>query len=219
MERDFNFDTPFVSSVASFHTASGRCTAFLVSPDVAMTNAHCVLDKRTGQVKDITKMKLLFEHIEKSTEIGVASIHSNPDYLELGDSSSDFEDYTNCGNDWAILKLQRKTDFKFHQPLEIALNAKPVNVATAGYPGDLYNGQVMTAHWGCTRRTVPTDDGISYFCHSYRGASGSPIIDVTPKSDSWGKLVGINACGPKDNDNYNIGTSVAKFYGIVKQFI
>lgn len=212
---------PFVNAIGRLYSSVGACTAFLTAPNVAVTNAHCVgikEENEQGKILSYTpippdKFQLIFDRLEVIRRVGVESIFINPGYATR----------PGCGADWAILKLQHPVGGPDVVYLETAPGAAPEDVATAGYPADISEGAVMTAHWGCPAARF--FDGphlygpLLYRCHGFFGASGSPVVDVTPGSRSWGKVVAVNACSDFDKANFGIGTHAEKFHRVLQAYI
>ena len=178
---------PFAHYVAQM---SNGCTAFLVHPRIAMTNRHCITssfesDKTQWPIHLVFRRSLTGGNIRvKVTNVWRA----NAEHIDQGNRFAD---------DWAFLKLAKQPLSKGH--LELSKSGGATRIATAGYPGDLYNGRIMTALWGCplTRQS----NGKIVFnsatqCHRYGGASGSPYIAVD--GPNAGKVIGIHAYGSKE---------------------
>ena len=200
---------PFTRFVARLTTRHTACTAFLVRPKIAMTNSHCVCrDPKCDRPIAPAEMTLTFARRDLS---GAHDVASGVGKVYASDRSAGYH------NDYAFLVLQKAPHLGGH--LEVAPDTGDVEaIATAGYPGDLLDGKVMTALWGCRLRTRTN---LLFFaegdCHNYKGASGSPYIAVDGRHR--GKVVGINAFGAYNNESVGGGPSVSAFYRRLREII
>ena len=202
-------ERPFTRYVGKLITEIGSCTAFLVRPKIALTNSHCICrDQRCRSRVPAQQMKLFFARKDLTGEhdvvAGVRKAYANDFHADLQ-------------NDYAFLILNKAPNLGGH--LEVAPTAGDTQtIATAGYPGDLLDGKVMTALWGCR---LKTKSGILFFadpdCHNYKGASGSPYIAVD--GQHRGKVVGINSFGRTDNEGVGGGPAAASFYSRLREVI
>ncbi len=202
-------ERPFTRYVGKLVTGSASCTAFLVRPKIALTNSHCVCRDNQCRNRILPRtMRLTFARKDLTGEhdvaVGVRKVYTN-----------DFR--TNLQNDYAFLILNKAPNLGGH--LEVAPTAGDTEtIATAGYPGDLLDGKVMTALWGCRLQAKAS---ILFFadpdCHNYKGASGSPYIAVD--GHHRGKVVGINSFGRTDNEGVGGGPAASSFYSRLREVI
>ena len=187
------------------------CTAFLVRPKLALTNTHCVCegdDPDCPKPMEPSDIKLSFQGNDLTGENNIV----------VGVHSYNYNDYNDFRNDYAILRLDKSPNLGGHLELAETFDGTE-HIATAGYPGDIADGNVMSALWGCpakrTRKKTIRFDNKD--CHSYGGASGSPYIAVDGPNKH--KVVGIHAFGHRvENDNGG-GPLVDTFYEQVQDII
>lgn len=127
-------------------TASGECTAFLVAPRVALTNAHCVGEGNElyWSSEEVSRLPTRHDVLLWATGDGA---------MKKGFKAS------LAGNDWAVLILAQSAAKLPWLPLVPGLlsSYKPETFShalLAGYNGDLNSGYYLTAHFGCLIRGV-----------------------------------------------------------------
>jgi protease YdgD len=172
----------------------GHCTATVVAPNLALTAAHCLWNKRTRKylphqslhfVAGWSKGKYLF-HSKASAVIPA------PRYLENKDKG-----VAAFTHDWAIIKLK-------DNPVPVTGLISVENFGSdafqprgtdkgpyiqAGYSAD--KRQVLTVHNGCAIWGVDKNLNVAlHHCDALPGDSGSPII--VSKSDGTFRLVAIH---------------------------
>ncbi|MEH2465553.1 trypsin-like serine peptidase [Nostoc sp.] len=164
------------------------CTGTLIREDIVLTNAHCVVDSKTGK-----RSKAIA--FEPNLINGIVKDKNDIAYAINGHSGTYFkkrtlEDYV---DDWAILKLDKPIGRKYGYIDWISLPASTLvgdteKFALVGYSGDFPNpkikgyedltaGESNTAgvHLGCS--ILRQKDNLLYHnCDTNHGASGGAII-------------------------------------------
>ena len=100
-------------------------------------------------------------------------------------------------NDWALLETRERSQTGWLELVD-PINLPTLNnlrLAIAGYSSDLNGGSQITMDWGC--RGELADGSWAYLCHTWKGASGSPIVVVN--ADGFrAAVVGVHAAGTTD---------------------
>lgn len=206
----------------------GHCTAFLVAPRLALTNAHC-LHNEQGRLWRAYALRIEFDKLGEVRKVepqagegrymgggsfGIKEFVVSPDWV-WRPRGVEVED---CGRDWAILVLDYAPEGIEHLEIldELRFHSRqdrPIpryrtvmqrlmsgdGIAVGGYSGDLNDGALISLDYGCRLRL--STPFLAYNCATFGGASGSPVISLKPGSPSLGKVIGINACGPKRRED------------------
>lgn len=202
-------ENPFTHYVARLVFGDNACSAFLVHPKIAMTNSHCVCsDARCNKRTPVDQFNLTFVREDLSGDHDIITGVSRIYYTDRSAGPQD---------DYAFLILDQFPNLGGH--LDVAPDVTGLTtIATAGYPGDLYGGEVMTALWGCVLKEKTE---ILFFserhCHNYKGASGSPYIAVD--GPHRGKVIGVNSFSIGNLSDTGGGPSVSSFYTRFQQVI
>lgn len=164
------------------------CTGTLISEDVVLTNAHCVVNPQTRKVSQAIAFEpnLVNGVVKSKNDIAYATnVYYGTDF-----KNGDLADYA---NDWAILKLNKPIGKKYgylgwKSLPSSSLVGDTKKFALVGYSGDFPNpkkkgyetltaGESMTAgvHLKCSilRRQ---DSFLYHNCDTNQGASGGAII-------------------------------------------
>ncbi len=164
-------DKPW-SSIGRLEVPDGSwCTATLVSPDLIVTAAHCLVD-----LKSLQLMTGNFVFNAGYSE-GVARGGTSPAQVEAIGS---MDPERNRREDWALLRLSQplglsegwmsveQTDLteKIGQPM----------MYFAGYSRDFEGGTSAAWHGGCQIRKIRKDGAALHDCASAPGASGGAIF-------------------------------------------
>ncbi len=164
------------------------CTGTLISEDVVLTNAHCVVNPQTGKVSQVIAFvpNLVNGVVKSKNDVAYAT---NVYY------GTDFKNgtLTDYAKDWAILKLNKPIGKKYgylgwKSLPSSSLVGDTKKFALVGYSGDFPNpkkkgyenltaGESMTAgvHLGCS--ILRRQGNLLYHnCDTNQGASGGAII-------------------------------------------
>ncbi len=146
--------------------ASGHCTAGLVDTDIAITNAHCVLDK-FGKLKP--NIRFLPNFKEGSYR------HISYAHLIWSGKPVDIDD-------WAVLKLKTPLGKRYgalgilERPAETLQGPEwTKKLILAGYSANFMNAQTAGLHLGCSVYDYDSP-GWYHDCDTSGGSSGSPIF-------------------------------------------
>ncbi len=176
------------------------CTATLVVPDVVLTNAHCVVDPETHQVKEnITfKPNLINGQVQNFTDV------ANVVDVVYGTNRSDSAS-TPHPNDWAFAKLDRPLGHKYGTLAWTSLSVSQLvrnynnRLTMAGYSGDFLSsgpGRTAGLHAGCSV-LGEVEGSLIHDCDSYGGSSGGPILATI---NGQVRIVGLNSA-----ERYEVG--------------
>ena len=190
------------------------CTGSLIAPDVVLTNAHCVVDPETHQIKtDITfKPNLVNGRVDDEADIAtVVDIIYGTDF-----SDSDTVPHP---NDWAFVKLDRPLGDKYGTlawiPLAMSdlLNTYGGELILAGYSGDFPEkspGRTAGVHDGCSI-LGEAQGSLLHDCDTFGGSSGGPILAVI--EDEF-RIVALNSA-ERYEENTLLSTGATIRAGIV----
>jgi V8-like Glu-specific endopeptidase len=182
------------SAIGKIETESYSCTGTLISKDLVLTNAHCLIeniDSKTGKLKQ----PIFFFPSMKEGKI----LEKEPAKViafDYGQGYKKGETWTEIADDWAIFKINKPLGDKYgylgwrNLSLSDAAVLKNLNSQSrlAGYSADFPNqklreqlnlagdeGDTAGVHTGCSIDAI--DSGvILHNCDSMGGASGSSLI-------------------------------------------
>jgi protease YdgD len=151
--------------------ATGFCTATLISPDLVLTAAHCVYDKRSG--KRIEPQDLTFRaglrNGKAAAARGIAQIEAHPEYNPRIGVTPD-----NIRHDVALLRLadpiptNELDPFVLHDRL---VSSGPVSVVSYGRQRENVPSRQDVCQVQTTREDIMFMD-----CDVTFGSSGSPVF-------------------------------------------
>lgn len=148
----------------------GSCSTVLISPQHALTAAHCLYFKFTRRFLPAQSLHVVFgfEKGQFRDHLRVTAYHVPPAY----DPAKPFE---SLAHDWALLFLARESTTK---PLPIARDVTPtavLNLMTAGYARR--TPYRMTADRQCRFVGRAEESKLLYdSCHAPDGFSGGPVL-------------------------------------------
>ncbi|KPC52251.1 trypsin-like serine peptidase [Amantichitinum ursilacus] len=179
--------TPFTGPYAAIgvmRTQNGYdCTATLITPDTALTAAHCFW--MAGKNRDHAKwFKTAYDNGRYTAHYRVLTQTFNQRFQQGLDRRKDGV-YIDSGArpyDIAVLKVELVDGtpptpmpaFKGNrQQLQQLLKTAGYKVSQAGYPEDLED--VLAAHRGCKITALSPDNTVFHQCDTLEGDSGAPV--------------------------------------------
>ncbi len=203
-------------------------TAVLISPNVALTAAHCLYDSEKGgwptEIEFYPAMTNTTGQLEAPFGYALAR--------EVVMSLPYFENGSNPQWDWGLIRLDSNigyvSGFLGFQYLNITAQDLPIMIS--GYPADLNNtlpfiNQYYDAghiYYDETSRTVISNFEVyktRYFVYAidtYSGQSGSPILYYT---EGAYRIIGIHTNGfSSSNSGFGITDEVFRFLSTYKNY-
>lgn len=166
----------------------GHCTATLIADDWILTNAHCVIDRKTSK---ITSEALVFLPNLINGKLDVSTDRANVTKVIAGTNFSD-SDVVPHPEDWAMLKIDQPLGKKYGTigwrslpSTDLIKNTKQFTLT--GYSGDFPNkkkyprlsagpGYTAGMHKQCSITGEQPDKVLIHDCNMRAGASGSAIL-------------------------------------------
>ena len=156
------------------------CNGTVIGSKFILTAAHCIIDGRTGKVKDNVNYFYLENPVGHKIRMN---------YFWLGSTTPEKD----RRNDWAIVKLKEPVSDSLDvweiYPVDVS-NSLPLQVNLAGFSIDRNNGNTLTNHENCSLLKVRDNGRILHDCDASSGISGAPLylfdVQVEPK------IVGIS---------------------------
>ncbi|MBF0440839.1 MAG: trypsin-like peptidase domain-containing protein [Oligoflexales bacterium] len=144
------------------------CTGTLVGKRLVLAAAHCVVDARTGRVReDISFFRPNYRKNESNPSYGIKHFwygtHSPEDRRD---------------RDWAVLLLDASIGEKYGW-MEVSSDniseSLPKTVNIAGYSMDRQYGETLSEHAGCQVLTVAEGGRLLHNCDGSSGISGAAL--------------------------------------------
>lgn len=162
-------------------TSVSICTGSLVAPSIVLTNAHCIVNPETNQVRaDITfKPNLINGRVADAADVAtVVDVVYGTDFSD--------SDRVPHPNDWAFAQLDRPLGNTYGTLAWTALSVSELvstyedQLIMAGYSADFPAARPASTagvHDGCNI-IGEVDGSLLHDCDSYGGSSGGPILAV-----------------------------------------
>ncbi|MBD2439419.1 serine protease [Nostoc sp. FACHB-110] len=169
--------------VGESNSQTYSCTGTLIDEDIVVTNAHCVVDPKTGQVaKRVVFLANVVDGKYRDSAVAVQYF-----------AGTDFQDENAEANDWAVIKINQPLGRKYGYLGWKSLPASTLirnqkKLFFVGYSGDypqadtekfwgLTAGQGWTASFQAGCSIVDEQSNILlHDCDTAGGSSGGPII-------------------------------------------
>lgn len=173
--REVEIDRPPWNAVVRVQTnLAGRCTGALVAPDVVLTAAHCLFNKRTRAMLQAESL-----HVLAGYDRGTYAAHSPVRRVTLSPLYDGTKPFEFLRQDWALLTLVKPAPASV-APLAVAREPIPPGQAAAfaGFHRD--RTHVLLADQDCAiGPPMRAKDGglmMSHDCAAAQGSSGGPLL-------------------------------------------
>nr|WP_269331486.1 serine protease [Futiania mangrovii]MCP1335545.1 serine protease [Futiania mangrovii] len=183
-----------LTNIGRLVSPEGTCTASLVGPALALTNAHCVTSYprqsrsvRAGRWPASTRdIHILFEGLYLPDRVRVVDV-------TLNDGASWRVRYDgDYSNDWALLELDRHPAGRGWFGTADLSRSEAHRIFIAGHSGDLNDGRFLTVHWDCLGTLKGGSPILHHSCATAPGSSGTPIL-LTQGDRKHHYIVALNA--------------------------
>jgi|GEM_PF-974230 len=158
---------------------TGHCSGTLVAADIVLTNAHCVMSSKTGELhRSISFQPNVVNNVVR-------------DLADLAEAEAvfygtDFQDNPSPPHpdDWAFLKLNQPLGDRYGTipwlplPLETLVEDYAGELVMVGYSGDYPRDRPASSagvHLGCSLLGAYANS-ITHDCDTFGGSSGGPIL-------------------------------------------
>ncbi|KQT54554.1 hypothetical protein ASG43_02895 [Aureimonas sp. Leaf454] len=172
------------------NSAYGRCSAILVSPDTALTAAHCLYNARSRRFLQPASIHVLF-----GFDRGRYGFHATVRDIVVPERYRPADILASAPHDWAVLRLAKPVPDAF-APLALAAGpASPgTEIQAAGFAQE--RSEILTASTPCRVEGATFDGLLLADCRISHGFSGGPLIDLQTKElVAMGVAVATNAAG------------------------
>jgi hypothetical protein len=154
------------------HSKSATCTAFLIRPNVVMTNSHCIY---TGKISDTETCENL--HFAFPTEWGYANTAGCQEILWRDPKQRGRSHHRNGENDFALIRLNREMPGKVLIPSKRGLRTGEMVYPVVGDFLDVHETRLLELSCLVEKYSERSGVGQLYHCPIISGNSGSPVLD------------------------------------------
>lgn len=154
------------------HSKSSTCTAFLVRPDMVMTNSHCIF---SGKISDQETCKNLF--FAFPTEWGYTNSAYCKEILWRDPKQRGRSHYRKGENDFALIKLNNEMPGNVLSPSQRGLRQGDMVYPVVGDFLDVHDTRLLELSCLVEKYSPSSGVGQLYHCPIISGNSGSPVLD------------------------------------------
>lgn len=158
------------------HARSSTCTAFLIRPDIVMTNSHCIY---TGKVSDQETCDSL--HFAFPTEWGYTNSSGCKEILWRDPKQRGRSHYRNGENDFALIQLKQEMPGKVLTISKRGLRTGDMVYPVVGDFLDVHETRLLELSCLVEKYSEASGVGQLYHCPIISGNSGSPVLDEEQK--------------------------------------